>query len=170
MSRKTARLSFDQILETLRAHGLTFPHSRGAELPTGEQVRSRSDLVPSNDVNGGPAAFVEHPGILLRGEVARLLDRGYQKFIKTHQYELPATAASCMPSNIQRGADEADRRHSLYNQSLGTTSDLYEYDRCAAGKMRFQRQNGPGNWQGATSPLLANRRGVLPAWRMRSEG
>ncbi len=66
----------------------------------------------------------------MRGEVARLLDRGYQKFIKTHQYELPATASQLHA--IHTFSEELTKLiggESLYNQSLGTTSDVYEYDR-----------------------------------------
>ena len=75
-------------------------------------------------------SFFERPGILIRGEVARLLDRGYQKFIKTHQYELPATASQLHA--IHTFSEELTKLiggESLYNQSLGTTSDVYEYDR-----------------------------------------
>ena len=66
----------------------------------------------------------------MRGEVARLLDRGYQKFIKTSKFELPATASQLQA--IHEFSEELKRvtgATSLYNESLGTTSDLYEYDR-----------------------------------------
>jgi len=78
----------------------------------------------------GAAAFALKPGILVKGEVGRLLDRGYQKFIKSSQYEIPATAAQLQA--IHAFSEELKRVIgviSLYNESLGTTSDLYEYDR-----------------------------------------
>lgn len=131
MSRKTVRPSFDQILETLRTHGFAVVPFQGA--PNGQLVSksgAAAILVPSNDANGGPVSFFERPGIMVRGEVARLLDRGYQKFIKTHQYELPATASEL--HGIHTFSEELTKLiggESLYNQSLGTTSDLYEYDR-----------------------------------------
>jgi len=87
-------------------------------------------LAPAQTDEGGPATFSERPGILIRGEVARLLDRGYQKFIKTSQFELPATASQLHA--IHRFSEELTQLiggTSLYNQSLGTTSDLYQYDR-----------------------------------------
>jgi hypothetical protein len=62
--------------------------------------------------------------------VARLLDRGYQKFIKTSQYELPATASQLQA--IHAFSEELKQLIgdvSLYNESLGTTSDVYRYDR-----------------------------------------
>ncbi len=70
------------------------------------------------------------PGALVRGEVARLLDRGYQKFIKTSQYELPASATQlhaihAFSEELKQVTGSID----LYNESLGTTSDQYQYDR-----------------------------------------
>jgi hypothetical protein len=70
------------------------------------------------------------PGALVRGEVARLLDRGYQKFIKTSQYELPARAVQL--EAIHAFSDELrllTGLENLYNEALGTTSDRYQYDR-----------------------------------------
>jgi hypothetical protein len=84
-------------------------------------------LVPVKDA---PAAFAEHPGALIRGEVARLLDRGYQKFIMTPQFELPATASQLQAIHLfSEELSQVTGAISLYNQALGTTSDLYEYDR-----------------------------------------
>lgn len=79
---------------------------------------------------GGGAAFAVAPGALVAGHVARLLDRGYQKFIQTPQFELPATARQLHA--IHQFSEElklVTGAIDLYNQSLGTTSDLYQYDR-----------------------------------------
>jgi hypothetical protein len=131
MPKKTVRRSLDQILETLRAHGFEVSTVKGSQ---GGILVSKSGaaavLVAAGNNGGGPIAFGEHPGILVRGEVARLLDRGYQKFIKTSQYELPATASQL--HTIHAFSEELTQLTggiSLYNESLGTTSDLYEYDR-----------------------------------------
>jgi len=131
MPKKTVRRNFDQILETLRTHGFEVSTVKGSQ---GGMLVSKSGaaavLVASGNNGGGPAALAEHPGILVRGEVARLLDRGYQKFIKTSQYELPATASQLHA--IHAFSEELTQLTggiSLYNESLGTTSDLYEYDR-----------------------------------------
>lgn len=78
----------------------------------------------------GGACLAVTPGILVRGEIARLLDRGYQKFIKTSQYELPATAGQL--HSIHTFTEELNQvtgAMGLFNESLGTTSDLYQYDR-----------------------------------------
>jgi len=140
MPRKTLRPSFDQVLETLRTHGFAvsaFSGIAGGALVSKAGVAGV--LVPSGDKEGGPAAFAERPGILVRGEVARLLDRGYQKFIKTSQYELPATAAQLHAIHtFSEELTELSGGISLYNQALGTTSDVYEYDR-----LRGREDEGP---------------------------
>jgi hypothetical protein len=131
MARKTARLSFDQAIEFLRTHGFavsSFAGTPGAQLVS--KYGAAAVLVAAHDDFAGPASFAEHPGILVRGQVARLLDRGYQKFIRTSQYELPATASQLHA--IHQFSEELTQLTggtSLYNESLGTTSDVYHYDR-----------------------------------------
>jgi hypothetical protein len=131
MSRKPARLTFDQALQSLRTHGFEvslFAGTPGAMLVS--KFGAAAILVPAKEDAEGAAAFAEHPGILVCDQVARLLDRGYQKFIKTSQFELPATADQLQA--IHRFSEELTQLTggtSLYNESLGTTSDLYEYDR-----------------------------------------
>ena len=131
MSKKLTPITFEQALQSLRTHGFTvspFPGTPNGQLVSKAGVAAI--LVPSRDEQGVRVSFFERPGILIRGEVARLLDRGYQKFIKTHQYELPATASQLHA--IHTFSEELTNLiggESLYNQSLGTTSDVYEYDR-----------------------------------------
>jgi len=130
MARKSRNPNFDQALELLRAHGFTlepYPAVSGATMVA--KHGAAAVLVPAAD-KAAPPAFAVTPGILVRGQIARLVDRGYQKFIKSSQFELPATAAQlhaihAFSEELSQFAGEV----SLYNQSLGTTSDLYLYDR-----------------------------------------
>ncbi|MGA8727325.1 MAG: hypothetical protein WB608_01135 [Terracidiphilus sp.] len=130
MTRKAKIPTFDQILEILRAH--SFEVTSSAKVPGGTLVSKDcvgAVLAPAKE-KGAPPVFAVHPGVLVRGEVAELLDRGYQKFIKTSQYELPATAKQLHA--IHQFSEELKQLTggiSLYNESLGTTSDVYEYDR-----------------------------------------
>jgi hypothetical protein len=74
--------------------------------------------------------LLARPGVLLNGEISRLLDRGYQKFLKTPHLEIPATADHLRAlHSFTEEFNEAAGATSLYNQSLGTTSDSYLYDR-----------------------------------------
>lgn len=128
MSKKSIQRNFEQTLDTLRANA--FEVTPYAAIPGGTLVSkygAAAVLVPGQQTQ---VAIAEHPGVLVRGEVARLLDRGYQKFIKTSQFELPATAAQLHA--IHAFSEELkllSGAESLYNESLGTTSDLYQYDR-----------------------------------------
>ena len=131
MPKKPVRPTFDQCMGTLRERGFEVSPFSGA---SGGMLVSKYSaaavLVPAANTEGSPANFFERPGILVRGEIARLLDRGYQKFIKTAQFELPATAAQLHAIHqFQEELTQAIGGISLYNQSLGTTSDVYEYDR-----------------------------------------
>ncbi len=86
-------------------------------------------LVAATD-NEAPAVFAVYPGALFGQRVARLLDRGYQKFIKTPQFEFPATASQLQAIHLfTEELKQLTGAINLYNESLGTTSDLYQYDR-----------------------------------------
>lgn len=131
MPKKPVRPTFDQCMGTLRDRGFAVSSFNG--VAGGMLVAKYSAaavLVPAASTEGSAATFFERPGILVRGEIARLLDRGYQKFIRTGQFELPATAAQLHAIHqFQEELTQAIGGISLYNQSLGTTSDVYEYDR-----------------------------------------
>jgi hypothetical protein len=78
----------------------------------------------------GSVLLLARPGLVLNGEISRLLDRGYQKFFKTSHVEVPATADNLRAlHNFTEEFNQAAGAVSLYNQSLGTTSDSYHYDR-----------------------------------------
>lgn len=134
MKKKSPHPNFDQTLELLRAHSFQVSQLAGA---AGGTLVSKHGvgavLMPprrAEDPEDAPAAYAVRPGLLVKGEVARLLDRGYQKFIKTSQYELPATASQLQA--IHAFSEELTQligAISLYNESLGTTSDVYRYDR-----------------------------------------
>ena len=134
MRKKSKHPNFDQTVELLRAHG--FEVAPQSSVPEGVLVTKGgvgAVLVPAHPAKGSEtpaAALAVHPGVMVRGEVTRLLDRGYQKFIKSSQYELPATAQQLQA--IHSFSEELKLltgATSLYNESLGTTSDVYRYDR-----------------------------------------
>ena len=147
MARKSRNPSYEQMLDALRAHSFDVtPYAAVASgvlvskygaaavlVPVAQRTAVEQNIAASDhrtDVAGPVVAIAEHPGILVRGEVARLLDRGYQKFIKTSKYELPASASQL--EAIHHFSEEMTKLiggTSLYNESLGTTSDVYEYDR-----------------------------------------
>lgn len=138
MARKGKKLSFDQIVEQLRSQGFEVtPHTAASRAVQISKNGVAAVIAPGSGTardasqgEGSAASMVVTPGVLVRGEISRLLDRGYQKFIKTAQFEIPATAAQL--NAIHTFTEEMNLvtgTMGLYNESLGTTSDLYEYDR-----------------------------------------
>ncbi|MGA7340550.1 MAG: hypothetical protein WBE72_24840 [Terracidiphilus sp.] len=128
MRRKSPHPGFDQTLELLRAHA--FDVTPFAGVAGGFLVSKHGAGAVLVAAEGAPAAFAVGPGMVVKGEVGRLLDRGFQKFIKTSQYEIPASAAQLQAIHaFSEELKQVSGAISLYNESLGTTSDLYEYDR-----------------------------------------
>ncbi|MEG9436928.1 hypothetical protein JAO29_12250 [Edaphobacter sp. HDX4] len=132
MAKKSQQRSFNDVLSVLGGQRFDVaPAQDGARrTPNAFQVRKygcAADIAAAPD--GTPEILVR-PGILLNGEIARLLDRGYQKFFKTSKLEIPATADHLRSLHeFTEELKEAIGGLSLYNESLGTTSDLYMYDR-----------------------------------------
>jgi hypothetical protein len=130
VNRKSRYPNFDRTIENLRAH--FFDVAKWAEVAGGILVSKygAGAVLAASGKPAAPVAFVVAPGALIGGQVARLLDRGYQKFLKTADFELPATASQL--EAIHRFSEELKiltGAVDLYNEALGTTSDLYEYDR-----------------------------------------
>jgi hypothetical protein len=129
MAIKVNHPTFDQILSDLRSHKFDV---------SDVQSVANEVLVEKNGVgarlkkspDGKKAFLTANPGFLLGGEISRLLDRGNQKFLKTSKLEVPATADHLRA--VHHFSEELRERaqvDSLYNESLGTVSDVYFYDR-----------------------------------------
>ena len=127
MTKKSRNPNFDQTLDILREHSFQVaPY----EAIAGGYLVSRDGVGAVIVAQKDEAAMAITPGILIRGELARLLDRGYQKFIKTAKFELPAGAEQL--HSIHNFSEELSLligSIDLYNEALGTTSDVYQYDR-----------------------------------------
>lgn len=75
-------------------------------------------------------AYVTRPGCVIGGEISLLVDRGYQKFLRTSKVEVAATAARLHALHaFNEELYEAIGTPDYYNLALGTVSDLYLYDR-----------------------------------------
>jgi len=67
---------------------------------------------------------------LINGEIAKLINRGYQQVLKTSKTEVAATADHLKAlQQFTEELKEALCLPSLYNESLGTVSEAYQYDR-----------------------------------------
>lgn len=131
-TKKASPRNFNDVLTLLGSQRFDVaPAQDGAKrTPNAVQVRKygcAAEIAPAPD---GTVEIVTRAGWLLSGEIARLEDRGYQKFLKTSKLEIPASADHLRALHeFTEELKEAIGAPSLYNQALGTTSDVYNYDR-----------------------------------------
>jgi hypothetical protein len=131
---KTLQRTFDEVLAALGNHKFDVaPASEDAKRLGGSSAVRVSKHGCAAQIASGPGKTVVvlgHVGYVLGGEVATLLDRGYQKFLKTSRLEVPATAEILRAIHrFDEELREISGLKSLYNEALGTTSDSYQYDR-----------------------------------------
>jgi hypothetical protein len=132
MAKKSPQRSFNDVLSLLGSQRFDVaPAQEGAKrTPNAFQVRKNGCAAEIAAAPDGTVMMLSHPGWVLNGEISRLLDKGYQKFLKTSHLEIPATADKLRAIHeFSEELNEATGATSLYNQSLGTTSDVYMYDR-----------------------------------------
>ena len=132
MQKKTAPRTFNDVLSMLGSQRFDVaPAHEGAKrTPNAFQVRKYGCAAEIAGAPDGTVALLSRPGWLLNGEISRILDRGYQKFLKSSRLEIPATADHLRAIHeFSQELKEASGSTSLYNESLGTTSDVYQYDR-----------------------------------------
>lgn len=132
MAKKSPQRSFNEVLSLLGSQRFDVaPAHEGAKrTPNAFQVRKNGCAAEIAAAPDGTVMMLSHPGWVLNGEISRLLDKGYQKFLKTSHVEIPATADKLRAIHeFSEELNEATGATSLYNESLGTTSDVYMYDR-----------------------------------------
>jgi hypothetical protein len=132
MAKKTPPRSFNDVLSLLGSQRFDVApaHEGSKRTPGAVQVRKYGCAAEIAAAPNGTVEILSRPGWLLNGEISRLLDRGYQKFLKTPRLEIPASADHLRAIHeFSEELKEAVGAESLYNESLGTTSDVYNYDR-----------------------------------------
>jgi hypothetical protein len=132
MAKKIPQRSFNDVLGLLGGQRFDVaPAQEGAKrTPNAVQVRKDGCAAEIAVAPDGTVEILSRPGWLLNGEIARVLDRGYQKFLKTSKLEIPASADHLRSIHeFTEELNEAIGATILYNQALGTTSNVYHYDR-----------------------------------------
>jgi hypothetical protein len=120
--------TYEEALAWLRDHGFDVTDAPGTTV----RVFLRKYNV-SAAIQKGPddtAKIFAYPGYLIGSEISKLVNRGYQQFLKTSKTEVPATADHLKAlQTFSEELKEALNLPSLYNESLGTVSEAYQYDR-----------------------------------------
>ena len=128
MAKKLKPKSFDEAVSWFRNHGfdvMEAPGTNGRIFLKKYGVSAAIERAP----DGGVKIFA-YPGYLVGGEISKLVDQGYQKILKTSKTELPATADHLKALHqFTEELKEGSGGISLYNESLGTVSAEYQYDR-----------------------------------------
>jgi hypothetical protein len=124
-----------------RPKTLTFEDHMNAARAAGFRVESTGGGKTRIERNGIAAVFapapdgipqvVERAGVVIGKEIGTLTDGGFQKFFTTPSGKRkPAQAEELREiHNFQEDLREALNLTSLYNEALGTVSNLYIYDR-----------------------------------------
>ena len=134
MAKTKAVPTFDQVLATLGSEKFDVsPAAEGANRAAGayrvSKIGCAAEIAPSQQKDA-PVRVLTKAGWLVGGDIAILVDRGYQKFLKTSRLEIPATADALRAlHSFEDQLKEAVGAMVLYNEALGTTSDRYDYDR-----------------------------------------
>lgn len=126
--KETPRRSYEDTVAYLRDHNFEVLEAPGTSNRIFIKKYGCSAAI-EKDPEGKVVIFAK-PGYLIGGEIARLVDKGYQKFLKTTKLEVPATADHLRAIHqFSEELKEASGLISLYNEALGTVSDRYIYDR-----------------------------------------
>jgi hypothetical protein len=136
MAKKDTPRSFNDVLSMLGSQRFDVaPAQEGAKAGAKRttqafQVRKYGCAAEIAAAPDGSVELLARPGWLLNGEISRLVDRGYQKFLKTSHLEIPASADHLRALHeFSEELKQVTGSMNLYNESLGTTSDVYHYDR-----------------------------------------
>ena len=123
-----SRKTYEEALVWLRKNGFELSDAPGAPGRTILRKYGCQAGMERND-KAAPRIFAA-PGILLGGEVSKLVDHGYQKHLETGELERAATSDDLKALHaFAEELKEAMGVPSLYNESLGTVSEAYQYDR-----------------------------------------
>jgi hypothetical protein len=128
MSTKVEQRNYEEVLTWLRDHGFDLIEAPGTQARVFLRKYKVSAAI-QKDGDEGVKIFA-YPGYLVGSEISKLVNRGYQQFLKTAKTEIPATAEHLKA--LQQFTEELKEGlglPTLYNESLGTVSESYQYDR-----------------------------------------
>jgi len=130
MTIKVEERTFEDAVQWLRDHGFDLIEAPGTQGRVFLKKYNVSAAI-QKDGDDGVKIFA-YPGYLISGEISKLINRGYQQVLKTSKTEVAATADHLKAlQQFSQELKEALGLPSLYNESLGTVSEAYQYDRIA---------------------------------------
>jgi hypothetical protein len=124
--QRPKQLTFQDRLDAAKAKGFTVSNADGGRVRV---IRGQVAAVLEN-ASGSPRVL-ERAGIVMGSEIGALVDGGFQKFFQTPSGKRKPALADELKAihEFQEDLREALGMESLYNESLGTVSTFYKYDR-----------------------------------------
>jgi hypothetical protein len=153
MASKLEQKTYEDALNWLREHGFDVLEAPGTSGRVFVKKYNVSAAIQKDGENG--VKIFAYPGYLVGTEISKLVNRGYQQFLKTSKTEVPATADHLRAlHSFSEELKEALGLPSLYNESLGTVSESYQYDRIVErDKPQTERKKRP--WEVAQVKAMA---------------
>src|SRR5205807_1621043 len=128
MTTKVEERTYEDAVAGLRDHGFDLIEAPGTQNPV--FVKKYNVSTPIQKNGDDHVKIFAYPGYLIGSEISKLVNKGYQQFLKTSKTEVPATADQLKALHqFTEEFKEALGLPSLYNESLGTVSESYQYDR-----------------------------------------
>lgn len=128
MAKTIEARTYEEALAWLRDNGFDVTDAPGTTARVFLRKYNVSAAIQKTQDDG--IKIFAYPGYLIGSEISKLVNKGYQQFLKTSKNEVPATADQLKA--LQTFSEELKQAlglPSLYNESLGTVSEAYQYDR-----------------------------------------
>jgi hypothetical protein len=158
MATKVIERTYDEALSWLREHGFDLIEAPGTQGRVFLKKYNVSAAIQKDGEDG--IKIFAHPGYLIGSEISKLINRGYQQFLKTSKTEVAATADHLKAlQQFTEELKEGIQMPNLYNESLGTVSDSYQYDRVEdRDKPATERPKRPWEKAGVASVAVAKKK------------
>jgi hypothetical protein len=157
MASNVEQRNYDEAVSWLRDHGFDLIEAPGTQ---NRVFLKKYNCSAAIQKNGDDAVKIfAYPGCLIGSEIAKLVNKGYQQFLKTSKTEVPASADHLKALHqFTEELKEALGLPSLYNESLGTVSESYHYDRIVdRDKPKTDRPKRPWETVGTASVKAAKK-------------
>lgn len=128
MAKTEQQKTYEDAVNWLRDNGFDLIEAPGTQGRVFLRKYNVSAAIQKNGEDG--VKIFAYPGYVIGTEISKLVNKGYQQFLKTAKNEVPATADHLKA--LQQFTEELKEGlglPSLYNESLGTVSEAYQYDR-----------------------------------------
>jgi hypothetical protein len=121
------KLTFEDHMSAARAAGFRTESAGGGKI----RIERTGVACIAEPGTGDVPRIIQRAGLVMGSEIGSLTDGGFQKFFTTPSGKRKPALAEELKQvhNFQEDLREALNMTSLYNESLGTVSNLYIYDR-----------------------------------------